>query len=767
MTITLVKKWLTSDGRFSSIVLNSKEAEWPISKAMIGLSTYSGSNYNESKERELAQSILNNNQKYDKDLFILFLLIWSGAAIRSGNYHEANMLTNRIKEYKIKIPELQVKLINLLSILESVKGDEKQKEKYLLEAIEKIPKTSAHYELTLLVYMTYLSDEGRLKDFEKFNFKFKNKRSKLLTTEIIFRNYIQTCQFKNHSVLFKSLDFEDESIKKILDYKNLIRDYKIVTFSMDIDHQDYNINSKNIDASTRWYIINCYLKEKDPVNGLAWAKKFATEHKAILKVNNTIFYTLIRAELSNKNISAASKLLNEIKNSGYIHYLNVFFDARFELLKGNKTKAEKLFKKCYEYCLYYNALNRLYFELDLSSELPKRTIIQLLKQNIKSKPKPFEFPQILKNHKTELPTNIIGQSKPMIQLKNIINKYANADTSILIYGETGVGKEEVAHRLHNISDRSDHPFLVINCAAIAESLLHSELFGHLKGSYTGATQDHKGIFEAAKNGTVFLDEIGDISEHVQVSLLRILESNEVKPIGSTKPKKIKCRIITATNKNLKELVNQNKFREDLYYRLNRLEIQIPTLKERNKDIILLAELFLKRERTDKEQPKLSKELQKEMMGYSWPGNVRQLKNEMDKLRLYHSEKLFYDTIDLQLNKKKEIKKPIDQKAKHVISENTQNTTQLNSTIQSKPSNDSFKSLIENIITNEKTPLRRLEKIRAMFKEVKTLTRGEIIKVLNVAPGTITTDLKLLVEEGYINRVTPSASTRTHYFQLKE
>ncbi len=229
--------------------------------------------------------------------------------------------------------------------------------------------------------------------------------------------------------------------------------------------------------------------------------------------------------------------------------------------------------------------------------------------------------------------NIIGNSKPFQKIIQIIKQVAPTDASVLITGESGTGKEVIANSIQINSRRSKGPFIKVHCAALPESLLESELFGHEKGAFTGAIARKKGRFELADGGTIFLDEIGEISQNVQVKLLRVLQEQEFDRVGGEETQKVNIRIITATNKDLLKRVDEGKFREDLYYRLNIVNIQIPPLRERKEDIPLFTEHFInyysnKYERNIKSiQPKAIKILE----NYQWPGNVRELQNLIENI----------------------------------------------------------------------------------------------------------------------------------------
>lgn len=229
--------------------------------------------------------------------------------------------------------------------------------------------------------------------------------------------------------------------------------------------------------------------------------------------------------------------------------------------------------------------------------------------------------------------SMIGKSKPMQALYGLLDKIKAADTTVLIQGENGTGKELIAKAIHFNSPRKGKAFVIQNCSAFNDNLLESELFGHVKGSFTGAIKDKKGLFEAADKGTFFLDEIGDTSPTMQVKLLRVLQEGTFTPVGSTEMRRVDVRIIAATNRNLKEMVEQGTFREDLYYRLNVINLRVPPLRERKEDIPLLAEAFLQKasEANGGAKRVLTRRGLEKLYDYAWPGNVRELQNEMERL----------------------------------------------------------------------------------------------------------------------------------------
>jgi len=228
---------------------------------------------------------------------------------------------------------------------------------------------------------------------------------------------------------------------------------------------------------------------------------------------------------------------------------------------------------------------------------------------------------------------IIGKSDEIQKVFNLVDKVADTDSTILICGESGTGKELIARAIHFRSNRANNPFVSINCGALPESLLESELFGHVKGSFTGAIRDKEGLFKVAQGGTFFLDEVGETSPTIQVKLLRVLQEREIIPVGGTNPIKVDVRLIAATNADLEKAVSQENFRADLYYRLNVIPVYLPPLRRRRDDIPLLVSHFLKKF-NDNLAPEAQKGVAKESMdiliNYSWPGNVRELENVIER-----------------------------------------------------------------------------------------------------------------------------------------
>ncbi len=251
--------------------------------------------------------------------------------------------------------------------------------------------------------------------------------------------------------------------------------------------------------------------------------------------------------------------------------------------------------------------------------------------------------------------NIIGQSEPIKNVFRLVEKVADSDSTILILGESGTGKELLAKAIHFRSRRAEQPFVVVNCGAIPEGLLESELFGHVRGAFTGAVANQIGKFELANQGTLFLDEIGEMSPQLQVKLLRVLQERVVVSVGSSKTKEVNARVIAATNQDLAKAIEENRFREDLYYRLNVIPIEIPPLRERKEDIKILLDHFLKKfnEENHKQVSAFDPSATQFLLHYSWPGNVRELENLVQRLVVIKSKGVVsLEDLPLDLQQKK-------------------------------------------------------------------------------------------------------------------
>ena len=283
-------------------------------------------------------------------------------------------------------------------------------------------------------------------------------------------------------------------------------------------------------------------------------------------------------------------------------------------------------------------------EVDVFSELQfLEEIALLVASRVRSRREEIKSEQAQKLDDVRISQNFVGNSDVIRQLSNSISKVADSSTSVLITGETGTGKEVVAREIHEMSPRQGSPLVKVNCGAIPENLIESELFGHEKGAFTGASSQRKGRFEMARGGSIFLDEIGELPMSAQVKLLRVLQEREFERVGGSETIKINVRVIAATNRSLEAEVEENNFRADLYYRLNVFPIHVPPLRERGADIMLLADHFIQRfsEELGKSVLRIDTPAIDMLMAYHWPGNVRELENTVERAVLLSDDSVIH------------------------------------------------------------------------------------------------------------------------------
>jgi len=274
-----------------------------------------------------------------------------------------------------------------------------------------------------------------------------------------------------------------------------------------------------------------------------------------------------------------------------------------------------------------------------------------LTDTLKKKERQLQSRRALRHVDPTVPAGLVGSSPAMLRTIDLARRVAQVDSTVLITGESGAGKERIARFIHDESARTAGPFLAINCAAVPETLLESELFGHARGSFTGASQDRAGLFEAANGGTLLLDEIGDVPPAMQVKLLRVLQEREVRRVGENRARPINVRVLAATNRDLLADVHGARFRQDLYYRLRVVEITVPPLRQRREDILPLARQFLAgaAKRFGKKGPALSPDAAHLLLRYTWPGNVRELENALERaLALARSDRIGVDDLPPEL-----------------------------------------------------------------------------------------------------------------------
>ncbi len=345
--------------------------------------------------------------------------------------------------------------------------------------------------------------------------------------------------------------------------------------------------------------------------------------------------------------------------------------------------------------------------------------------------KPFDFDEMLKIVKHALSSrgkaiqpsdpqdNMIGEHPLMQRLQQQISKAAPVDSTVLIVGPSGTGKELVAKALHNRSARAEGPLISVNCAAIPETLIEAELFGHEKGAFTGAQTQRKGLVEAANQGTLFLDEIGELPMEAQARLLRLLQEKEVRPVGSIESRHVDVRIIAATHRPLKQLAQEGQFREDLYYRLHVIELSVPALHQRGNDVLLLAEFFIQqlRKRFQCGPKKLTDAAQKALLLYDWPGNVRELEHAIERA-IVLSDDADLDTASLGIQQS--TGSTSKEKDRQTQSQPQDLTTENLTTEEAAPSADSLDTYFKRFVLENQDTLNETELAEKLGISRKTL-----------------------------------------------
>ena len=342
--------------------------------------------------------------------------------------------------------------------------------------------------------------------------------------------------------------------------------------------------------------------------------------------------------------------------------------------------------------------------------------------------------------------NIVGNCEALNVVLDVALQVAPTDLSVLIIGESGVGKEIIPRVIHDNSPRRREKYFAINCGSIPEGTIDSELFGHLKGSYTGAINDSPGYFGVANKGTLFLDEVGELPLATQARLLRVLETGEYIPVGATEVKRTDVRIVAATNLNIRQAISEGRFREDLYYRLNRIPLQMPPLRERGEDIILLFRLFAMQmaEKYRMEKVVLTEEAKQMLMRYKWPGNVRQLKNITEQISILSTERLITPEVLMKFI-------PQDQESTELVAIRTEGEHSFENEREIL-----YKILFElrgnvNDLRRDMSMLKkRLEEAQAAPNSTLPTTQlAPIAPITPMAPGTITSSAEDAVAEEYI------------------
>ncbi|MFW0884115.1 sigma 54-interacting transcriptional regulator [Candidatus Acidulodesulfobacterium sp. H_13] len=442
------------------------------------------------------------------------------------------------------------------------------------------------------------------------------------------------------------------------------------------------------------------------------------EHKILIVDDEQSLVYVLKKLLENEfSVDTASDGEEAISYIEQNEYLAVFLDIRIPKINGMEVLSYTKKLSVEPSVIIMTAQNTMVNAIDAMKQGAYDYITKPFELDeiidITEKIKKNKYPIHKVSEKSEdfLDTLLVGKSKTMQEVFKTIGKLSHNNLTVLILGESGTGKELVAKAIHLNSARSDKPFIIVNTPSVPSELLESELFGHEKGSYTGANEKKDGKFIAANGGTIFLDEIGDMPLNLQAKLLRVIQEKEVEHIGSNKPVKIDIRIIAATNKKLKSLIKNAKFREDLYYRLNVIEITLPPLRERKSDISILANFFIKKfaEEFNIPEKQLSEDASSFLQSYDFPGNIRELENAIRRVMVMSPSfilnsddfRVILDNENAVINKEKYAK-------------------------DKKTDSDSFEDIIKRRIKNYVEKIKDTE-ANDIYKSIMNLTEKTVIE----------------------------------------
>jgi len=750
---------------------------------------------------------------WDPELLTLFLCTWAELSCRIGRPSIAQALIHRSRSLFNEQTHMEVVAATLFveSNLADTTGNKAKAERILKEILTTIAPHSARrrsfiWELALFLALQGRGSEARA-EMNELGWQGQD-RTKISRLQIVqFTDAMETGRIQEASQVMSDLRTALHAAKDIA--RIPFRPYQDLLALMHLKPEATLTPLPEAEREQlKWVAVIHALLRRDTEEALRVARVEANRLLGSILTSGFDSYNLIRAELAAGHGESALRLIKMRQGRGNRHYLDDFFIARAQRLMNVRNRAVDHFAELLNSIETSRAKGRLDFELRLACELSHGDIVELTRsaekraqrrkvQSVKdatmdpanrvptdaAPPVPGIADEEL-DEAMRLGVNIIrGKSALAAEIRESVVRFADLDAPVLVTGETGTGKELVARALHLVSKHSKHPFTVVNCGAITETLLESELFGHERGAFTGAERANRGLFEATGEGTILLDEIGDISPRLQGSLLRVMETGEIRAVGSTRTRKIACRIVAATNADLEKLAEEGRFRRDLIFRLQRLGIHVPSLRERRDDILPLVRHFLDLERRIGVHATMNDDLREALRAYDWPGNIRELRNVIERMRLMHSDKLAYNFDDLDLRFQMVRNRapaprppsptptlaappvapptlpPVAVPPKQLL----RPTTMRPMTTRGADGSLSDEQ-VDVMVRKGRSPLRRHDRLKALFTRYGKLTRKEVIDILGISPNTATKDLQALCDAGTIRCVEPSQSTRSRYFE---
>lgn len=770
----LIEQFVSSSVDIPSLLEQYSGRQSPVTQALILLSGMLDGNQAANGALFVARNT--DIQDEDADLGIIMLAYWALALVSQARQVPEKSIEARAAIHRARnlitstCPKEIVSLVDLADAqLADSQGNIDARDTIMKRALKRLALHSPRHPWFLAQYAIMLARSGRLSEISR---KLSSVETSSAWAEIAatatlarFMNHIETCNVHQAEQLLSPVARASlpRSQAQLLDAYRLLLPLLRKALSDTFSGGSDTIPAD--DVTPDWALVIRSLTAGNAYQALKWSRISEKREPVCLTGCNLVSLNLLRAELAEGNIDAARRLLSLRRSHGNIHYMDSFFEARALLREGTVEQATDHFCQAAQQAEAHNAKHRLELELTLAIEIPHHLVLHLA-ESVASTSRPAKKQPLLQSSvpAASLPSasgtgNIIGSSQSAENLRRTVAHFARMDVPVMITGETGTGKDLIAHAIHEESDRRDKPFVAVNCASISESLLESELFGHEKGAFTGASSSRRGLFEEASDGCVFLDEIGEISPRLQAALLRVLETGEIRPVGSSVSRKTNCRILTATNADLSRMAEEGRFRQDILFRLKRLEIHIPPLRERTDDILPLASFFLNQNRSGDSNAVMSEELCALVIAYTWPGNVRELRNVIERMRLMNSDKLYYEVADIGLPIATHTQKtPLMPPVRPAIGPRT---------AFAPPSGVPIARVAAvQGLRKGKSRMRRLEALRALFSQHGSLTRSEIMDVLNISASAATADLKTLTSEGFIDRIQPSRSPRSAYFSLR-
>jgi DNA-binding NtrC family response regulator len=785
----LVEQYITTDLPLTTILTESPRPLSPVAQSLLSVQECL---HGRRLAREALQAVQAVPMKgSDPELLVLMLASWAELSCRISRPADAEALIHRARTLVSEDTHSEVTAAVTLaeSILADTTGDKTRREKLLRSILQEVPAHSPRrkyyaWELALLMALQGRGVESK-EQIKELTWQCNDRFPLLRVLLVQFIDAIETGRVKDALFLRPKLTPVTQAANLLAMARISYRGYEELLRLMDPDREK---NRPPPPGLPSWTHVADNLLSGQTETALRLARLETKDTLRSIFGSGFDSFSLIRAELSAGHRDGALRLLKMREARGNSHYLDSFFLARASLLEGNRKMAALHFGATLKAAEFYKAEGRLDFELLLAHELKQADVIDLSRRAGRSTPAhPPAHPPARPSppagpgpkETASGPGMLLGQSSSIAAVREAIRRFADLDAPVLITGETGTGKDLAARALHDISTRREAPFTPVNCGSITESLLESELFGHERGAFTGAEKANRGLFEETGGGTILLDEIGDISPRLQATLLRVLETGEIRAVGSARTRKINCRIVAATNADLDRLAEEGRFRRDLLFRLQRLGIYIQPLRERKDDILVLARRFLDTGRDIGLHATISPELADALREYDWPGNVRELRNVIERMRLMHSDKLSYTLEELDLKfrpngmrsdaspRPPREPEPDESREKEMQEPPSAARRADPASSQREPASPTTDEEVRRILESGNSTLRRQERLRTLFLQYEKLTRSEVIKILGVSPNTATKYLKTLCEEGFAERVTPTASSRTHYFVLKK